>query len=161
ASHCNAPLRTPLHTPPLHTLLHTIVIQQHLHWDKRMSVQLVDGWNPLENRLPVHDDEVFELLTAAVFQARFRPDVVRARWPKIRRGFADFDLETVSRWPDDKTTELLAAEGMIRNTKKIRATLRNARDLQIRREQFGSALAYLSSFGPDPAALVQDIDTWA
>lgn len=126
-----------------------------------MSLWIVDGWNPLGDRPALSDDEIFELLTAAVFQARFRPDVVRQRWPAIRSGFAHFDLDTVATWPDEKLPELMAAEGMIRSEKKIRATLRNARDLKDRSRRFGSALSYLRSFGEDEEALVQDIDTWA
>jgi 3-methyladenine DNA glycosylase Tag len=122
---------------------------------------VVDGWNPLGGRPAASDDQVFELLTAAVFQARFRPAVVRSRWPAIRRAFADFDLSAVAAWPDERSAGLMEAEGMIRNGKKIRATLRNARDLQVRSRQHGSALAYLHSFHGDEQALVGDIDTWA
>ncbi|MGN2244136.1 DNA-3-methyladenine glycosylase I [Frateuria sp. GZRR33] len=126
-----------------------------------MTLAVVEGWNPLGGRPACSDDEIFELLTAAVFQARFRPAVVRARWPAIRRAFADFALATVAAWPDDRLDDLLAAEGMIRNPKKIRATLRNARDLQARSRQFGTAAAYLQSFGGDSEAMVRGIDTWA
>lgn len=129
--------------------------------DRPMPVSIVDGWNPLDGRHPANDDQVFELLTAAVFQARFRPDVVRARWPSIRRGFANFDLDVVATWTDEKVAELLQFEGMIRNPKKIRATLRNARDLQARRKQHSSVRAYLQAFGDDEDAMVEDIDTWA
>lgn len=125
-----------------------------------MTLPIVDGWNPLGDESPANDNQVFELLTAAVFQARFRPDVVKARWPSIRCGFAGFDLETVAAWPEEKLADLLNVEGMIRNPKKIRATLRNARELKDRRSQMGSVLAYLHSFGSDED-LVQDIDTWA
>ncbi|MGN2248171.1 DNA-3-methyladenine glycosylase I [Frateuria sp. GZRR35] len=126
-----------------------------------MTLPVVEGWNPLGGQPARSDDEIFELLTAAVFQARFRPAVVRARWPAIRHAFADFALATVAAWPDDRLDDLLAAEGMIRNPKKIRATLRNARDLQARSRQFGTAAAYLQSFGGDGEAMVRDVDTWA
>jgi len=126
-----------------------------------MTLPVVEGWNPLGSEPARSDDEIFELLTAAVFQARFRPAVVRARWPAIRRAFADFALATVAAWPDERLDELLAAEGMIRNPKKIRATLRNARDLQARSRQFGTALAYVHAFGGDEEALARDVDTWA
>jgi DNA-3-methyladenine glycosylase I len=125
-----------------------------------MTPTVIAGWNPLGGRPPAGDDDVFELLTAAVFQARFRPAVVRARWPAIGRAFAGFDLHAVAAWPDGKLDELLAAEGMIRNPKKIRATLRNARDLAAHSRRCGSALAYLRSVG-DEEAQVRDIDTWA
>ncbi|MBP1475182.1 DNA-3-methyladenine glycosylase I [Frateuria sp. MAH-13] len=126
-----------------------------------MTLPVVEGWNPLGGRPARSDDEIFELLTAAVFQARFRPAVVRARWPAIRQAFAGFALAAVAAWPDACLDELLAAEGMIRNPKKIRASLRNARDLQARSRQFGSVAAYLQSLGDDPEARVSDIDTWA
>jgi DNA-3-methyladenine glycosylase I len=126
-----------------------------------MTPLVVEGWNPLGARPAACDEEVFELLTAAVFQARFRPDVVRARWPCIRQGFADFDLAAVAGWPDERVEELMQVAGMIRNRKKILATLRNARDLQALGRRFGGTLAYLRSFGTDEEARVRDIDTWA
>ena len=67
---------------------------------------------------------MFALLAAAVFQARFRPDLVRARWPALQRACAGFTLATVARWPDARVADLLAADGVIRNEKKLRATLR-------------------------------------
>ena len=126
-----------------------------------MTPWIVPGWNPLGRAPPADDDQVFELLTAAVFQARFRPAVVRDRWPAIRCAFADFDLATVAGWPDERLAQLMEAEGMIRSPKKIRATLRNARDLRERGQPFGSALGYLHSFGDDEEALVREIDRWA
>lgn len=125
-----------------------------------MTARVVEGWSPLGGRPAASDDEVFELLAAAVFQARFRPAVVRARWPCIRQAFADFDLAVVAGWPDERLEELMHAPGMIRNRKKILATLRNARDLRMRGTRFGSVSAYLHSFG-DEDAVVQDVDTWA
>jgi 3-methyladenine DNA glycosylase Tag len=125
-----------------------------------MDRELVPGWNPL-GRPPSNDDEVFELLTAAVFQARFSPAIVRSRWPCMRAAFAGFDLEEVASWPDERTEDLLAAEGMIRSPKKIRATLRNARELQARSRRHGGALAYLARAGADEEARVRAIDEWA
>jgi 3-methyladenine DNA glycosylase Tag len=122
--------------------------------------RVVPGWNPLGGAAR-SDDEVFELLAAAVFQARFRPAVVRRRWPAIRQAFAGFDLATVASWPDDCVDRLMAAPGMIRNEKKIRATLRNARDLRERGMRHGGALAYLRACGDDEDARVRDVDTWA
>lgn len=50
---------------------------------------------------------------------------------------------------------------MIRNEKKIRAILRNARQLDELRRRFGNLRSYLDSFGGDEDALVRDIDRWA
>lgn len=128
-----------------------------------MTPRIVQGWNPLGRRRPTTDDQLFELLTATVFQARFRPDIVQQRWPSIRRAFAGFQLETVARWEDERVTELLQYPGMIRSPKKLRATLRNARDLQERSRRFGGARRYLDSYRAhgDDEALVRELDTWA
>lgn len=126
-----------------------------------MEPWVVPGWNPLGGRQPVTDDEVFELLVAAVFQARFRPGIVERRWPSLREAFAGFHLETVASWDDETWRDLLENPGMIRNPKKIRATLRNARDLAELSRQHGGAMAYLRSVGDDEEALVEAIDCWA
>lgn len=126
-----------------------------------MTPFIVEGWNPLEGNIPRSDDDFFELLTAAVFQARFRPDIVRQRWPGIRTAFFEFDLNRVADWSDDRVGDLLNSAGMIRNEKKIRATLRNARELARLSRRFGSVRGYLESLGNDPEAWVRDIDTWA
>lgn len=117
---------------------------------------VVPGWNPL-GRPPATDDEIFELLAAAVFQARFRPAIVRRRWPAIRRAFAGFDLQTVAAWPDEEVERILEEPGMIRSPKKILATIRNAREL-LRR---GGPGAWLASVDGGEEELVVAIDAWA
>jgi DNA-3-methyladenine glycosylase I len=121
----------------------------------------VRGWCPLEGLPADSDDEHFEALAAAVFQARFRPEIVRARWPSIRAAFADFRLQVVASWPDEATRSLLGAPGMIRNEKKITATLRNARALARLSARAGGVRAYLDAFAPDTESLVDEIDRWA
>jgi len=122
---------------------------------------VVQGWNPLGDQPARSDAQIFELLTAAVFQARFRPDLVRARWPSIRAAFAGFDLATVATWPDERVAELLQAPGMIRSPKKITATLRNARDLLGLSRRSGGARAWIESQGPGEEERVRAIDAWA
>ena len=56
---------------------------------------VVPGWNPLGDAPARTDAAIFELLTAAVFQARFRPEIVRRRWPAIRLAFAGFNVSQV------------------------------------------------------------------
>ncbi len=125
------------------------------------AVRPLHTFDPLGANAASSDDDVFELLTAAVFQARFRSDVVARRWPSIRRAFAGFRVPLVAEWGEARVIELLGAPGMIRNPKKIRATLRNARDLRELQRRFGSALAYLDAFDGDEEALVRDVDGWA
>src|SRR5690348_5086117 len=110
--------------------------------------------------MPCSDNEHFEALTAAVFSARFNADIVRGRWPAIRHAFADFDLDRVASWPDGESERLLAYPGMIRNRKKIIATLRNARELAEKATLYGSVQSYLASFGPSTQAVIDELDGW-
>lgn len=121
----------------------------------------VAGWCPLPEGPARDDDAVFEALAAAVFQARFRPDVIRRRWPDIRAAFDGFALATVASWPDAAADALLDRPGMIRNRKRVLAVLRNARALAEVRRRHGSFAAYAASFGGDTERLVADIDGWA
>ena len=111
--------------------------------------------------MPRSDNEHFEALTAAVFSARFNPDIVRSRWPAIRQAFADFSLHRVASWTDAETERILACPGMIRNRKKIMATLRNARDLLGKVTQHGSVQSYIASFGTDTQTAIDELDGWA
>ena len=70
------------------------------------------------------DDEHFETLTAAVFCARFKPDIVRSRWRAIRRCFAYFNLAVVASWPEQEIERLMQQPGIIRNRKKIAPSIR-------------------------------------
>jgi len=110
--------------------------------------------------MPCSDNEHFEALTAAVFSARFNPDIVRSRWPAIRQAFADFTLHRVASWADAETERILAYPGMIRNRKKVMATLRNARDLLDKVKRHGSVQSYLASFGTDTQAALDELDGW-
>lgn len=121
----------------------------------------VTGWCPLDGPGPYSDDGYFEALTAAVFQARFRPAIVQRRWPQIREAFAGFHLAEVALWPDSALPDLMQRPGMIRNPKKILATLRNARDMQAIVSEYGSFRAYLAASEGDAEAQVRAIDTWA
>ena len=110
--------------------------------------------------MPCSDNEHFEALTAAVFSARFNPDIVRMRWPAIRDAFAGFDLDRVASWPDGEIERLLTYPGMIRNRKKIMATLRNARKLLSKVKLHGSVQSYLALFGPSTQVLIDELDGW-
>ena len=117
-------------------------------------------WCPFEGRVPCTDNDHFEALTAAVFSARFNPDVVRNRWPAIRKAFVDFALDRVASWPDSDTERLLIYPGMIRNRKKVLATLRNARELRRKVTRYGSVQAYVASFGLNTQAVIEELDGW-
>jgi hypothetical protein len=121
----------------------------------------VAGWCPLGSAPARDDREVFEALVAATLQMRFRPDVIRRRWPEIREAFGGFDPDVVAAWSDDAVDGVLAHPGVVQNRKRVLAVLRNARALVSVRDRHGSFAAYVASFHGDTDRLVADIDRWA
>jgi hypothetical protein len=53
------------------------------------------------------------------FQPDSTRDIVRVRWPSIRKAFVEFDLRLVASWPDTEVDRLLGSPGIIRNRKKV------------------------------------------
>jgi 3-methyladenine DNA glycosylase Tag len=71
--------------------------------------------------------------------------VVRDKWANFRRAFDNFDFETIAYYDTRDIDRLVADEGIVRNARKIEATIENA---QIMREivaEYGSFEAYLRS----------------
>ena len=99
---------------------------------------------------PTDDDGYLAVLTQAVFQAGFSWQVVRDKWPNFRRAFDEFSIDRVARYDDRDLDRLLADEGIVRNGRKIQATIDNARTLRDLVAQHGSFHAYLRSLDGQP-----------
>ena len=92
---------------------------------------------------PAHDNGYFEVLTQAVFQAGFSWKVVRSKWPGFQKAFDGFDIHKVAAYDERDVDRLLADEGIVRNGRKIQATIDNARVVQQLIAEHGSFEAYL------------------
>jgi DNA-3-methyladenine glycosylase I len=94
---------------------------------------------------PADDDGYFEVLTQAVFQAGFSWQVVRDKWANFRRAFDGFDIEAVARYDTRDVDRLVADAGIVRNARKIEATIENAQIMREIVDEHGSFEAYLRS----------------
>jgi 3-methyladenine DNA glycosylase Tag len=95
--------------------------------------------------VPDHDAGYFEKITQAVFQAGFSWQVIRSKWPNFRVAFADFDVDAVASFTDEDVERLLENQGIVRNGRKIEATLYNARVCRKLIAEHGSIHAFLRS----------------
>lgn len=95
--------------------------------------------------VPQNDAGYFEKITQAVFQAGFSWQVIRSKWPGFRRAFSDFDIGTVASYGEEDLERLLEDEGIVRNGRKIEATIANARTCQELIDRHGSMQQYLRS----------------
>ena len=96
-------------------------------------------------QVPASDSGYLEVLTKSIFQAGFSWDVIRDKWPNFRRAFDGFDIETVAAYGQHDIERLLADPGIVRNGRKIAATIQNARIMQGLIAEYGSIYRYLRS----------------
>ena len=105
------------------------------------------AYHDTEWGVPVHADRVmFEYLTLEGAQAGLSWYTVLRKREGYRAAFADFDIETVARFPARKIETLMANAGLVRNRQKLAATLGNARACLQLQAEFGSVCQYLWSF---------------
>ncbi len=96
-------------------------------------------------KVPEHDAGYFEKITQAVFQAGFSWQVIRQKWPNFERAFAGFDIDTVASFGEEDIERLLEDKGIVRNLRKIEATIANARVCKNLIMEYGSIRQYLRS----------------
>lgn len=97
--------------------------------------------------VPVWDDITqFEFLVLEINQAGLSWKTVLDKRRRYREVYDGFDPATVAGYGEEKISQLLSDPGIIRNRKKIEASIHNAaRVLEVQKE-FGSFSSYLWSF---------------
>ena len=103
------------------------------------------GFEIPPRQTPADDDGYFEQMTKAVFQAGFSWQVVSDKWPNFRQAFDGFDVDRVAAYGPEDVDRLLSDPGVVRNGRKIEATIANALQFLVIRREFGSFANYLRS----------------
>ena len=106
---------------------------------------------------PKDDGEYFERMTKSLFTAGLNWSVVDNKWPSFHKAFADFSLIKVARFSEKDMRALLNNAGIVRNEKKIRATVYNAGEFLKLQKEFGTFRKYLDSFGKEEERLMTDL----
>jgi DNA-3-methyladenine glycosylase I len=91
--------------------------------------------------------DYFEVLTKAVFQAGMSWQVVESKWDGFRHAFLDFDPKRVARLTPKQIDKITRDPGVIRNTRKILATVDNADTMVSLEKEHGGFKKYLRSHG--------------
>ena len=87
-------------------------------------------YHDLEWGVPLHDDRgLFELLCLEGAQAGLSWTTILRRREGYRKAFADFDVRRIAAFGADDVDRLVGDTGIIRNRKKILATIDNARQV--------------------------------
>ena len=101
---------------------------------------------------PVNGERgLFEALSLEVFQSGLSWSTVLRKREAFRAAFANFDPDVVAAFTDADVARLMADEGIIRNHRKVLATIQNARATIALRTEGGLA-EFLWSFAPEPGS---------
>lgn len=115
-------------------------------------------WCNLENDLYVeyHDTEwgmlqtndqyLFEMLILESFQAGLSWECILNKRNAFIRAYDHFDLEKVCNYDERKIDELLLNKSIVRNKRKIDASINNAKIFKMIQKEWGSFYNYLCSF---------------
>lgn len=95
----------------------------------------------------IHSDkDLYQLLVMIIFYSGFRASTVESREQIIRNHFPD--PNTVSSYSEKEVGAILTDPGMIKNIKKIRSCVANAKVFKKIIDEFGSFNNYLENFKP-------------
>ncbi len=97
--------------------------------------------------VPVFDDrKQFEFLVLESAQAGLSWLTILRKRESYRKAYDNFNPITVAKFDDRKIEELMKYEGIIRNEKKIRASVNNAKRFIEVQKEFGSFSKYIWKF---------------
>ena len=102
-------------------------------------------WFYKKGTTPPTDDAYFENMTRIIFQAGLSWRLIERKWPNFRRAFENFSIERVAHFGEDDVKRLMADKGIVRNRRKILATIYNAKQFQAIKKEFGSFQSYIKT----------------
>jgi DNA-3-methyladenine glycosylase I len=92
---------------------------------------------------PKSDAGYLEMMTAVIFMGGLNRQVVMGKWDGFLAAFEGFDIAKVADFTDVDVERLSNDERIIRYKAKIRATVDNAKEMQVIAEEHGSFAAWL------------------
>ncbi len=97
--------------------------------------------------VPITDDhKLFEFLILEGAQAGLSWSIVLQKRENYRKAFADFDPQKIAQFDEQKQQELIQNPGIIRNKRKIAATITNAQLFLELQAKYGSFASYIWQF---------------
>lgn len=112
-----------------------------------ISDPLYLAYHDQEWGVPVHDDrKLFEFLVLEGAQAGLSWITILRKREAYRNAFDDFDPNKVALYGQEKIDDLMNNPGIIRNRRKIDATIQNAKAFLAVQKEFGTFNYYIWSF---------------
>ncbi len=109
--------------------------------------ELYEKYHDKEWGVPVYNDEThFEFLVLESAQAGLNWLTILKKRENYRKAYENFDVKKVAAFSEKKIEELLQNPGIIRNRKKVEASVNNAKRFLEVQQEFGSFSGYIWSF---------------
>jgi DNA-3-methyladenine glycosylase I len=113
------------------------------------SDPLMQEYYDTEWGMPVRDERgMFERISLEAFQSGLSWSTILRKRPAFRSAFRDFDPDAVAAFDDRDVERLLGDPGIVRNRRKIEATVTNARATVALRGE-GGLVELVWSFRPE------------
>lgn len=97
--------------------------------------------------VPVYDDnKLFEMLLLESFQAGLSWECILNKREAFKKAFDNFDYQKISNYNEEKIEELLNNKDIIRNKRKIKSAITNARIFMEIKKEYQTFSNYLWSF---------------
>ncbi len=104
-------------------------------------------YHDLEWGVPKYDDhELYELLILEMFQAGLSWETILKKRENFRLAMDNFDYKKIVNYNEEKINELMNNSGIIRNRRKIEATINNTRVFLAIQKEYGSFANFIWSF---------------
>lgn len=105
-------------------------MKQRCDWAQNGN-KLLKDYHDNEWGLPTTESkQLFELLTLEAFQSGLSWQLILNKRENFEKAFDEFDFEKIAHYDDDKIISLMHNSGIIRNKRKIAATINNAKIIQ-------------------------------
>ena len=96
---------------------------------------------------PNFDDHyLYEMLILESFQAGLSWECILNKRDNFRKAYDNFDLGEVCEYGDEKVESLLSDEGIVRNRRKVTASIKNSKIFRDIVAEYGSFCVYLETF---------------
>ena len=97
--------------------------------------------------VPVYDDnKLFEMLLLESFQAGLSWECILNKREAFKEAFDNFNYQKISNYNEEKIEELLNNKNIIRNKRKIKSAIKNARIFMEIKKEYQTFSNYLWSF---------------
>ena len=91
----------------------------------------------------IRDNELFERLTLEIFQAGLSWDIILKKRSHFQEAFSKFEIIQVAQFNQEHIEKLMLNKAIVRNRKKIEATIYNARKMMQLKSENGSFYSWL------------------